>query len=115
VRLTIVQLSTFVADWRRLKLDDEDLRALEGLLLENPEGGAVMSGTGGLRKLRFAPPSRHTGKSGAMRVGYVYFPTAEAAYLVVIFAKNERANVLPAERQTIRSLLERLRKSLSGK
>ena len=108
MKLTIVQLSTFDADWRRLKLSDDDLRALEGLLLENPEAGPVMSGTGGLRKTRFAPPSRRTGKSGAMRVGYAYFPRNEAVYLVVIFAKNERQNLSPAERNQIKSLLRRI-------
>lgn len=113
MRLTIVQLSTFAADWRRLKLNDDDLRALEGLLLEGPAAGQVMSGTGGLRKMRFAPPSRHTGKSGAMRVGYAYFPTKEAIYLVVIFAKSDRQNLLPAERNQIKALLRRLDDALN--
>jgi hypothetical protein len=66
-----LQSATFVAEWRAARLDDDDLRALEALLLENPERGPVMSGTGGLRKLRYAPPSWHIGKSGATRVGYL--------------------------------------------
>jgi hypothetical protein len=111
VRLTIIQLATFVADWERSKYTDDDLRALEGLLLEDPERGAVMSGTGGLRKLRFAPPSRHTGKRGATRVGYVYFPMAESAVLVIIFSKSEKQNLTPAERRDIKQLLERVRKA----
>jgi hypothetical protein len=112
VRLTIIQLATFVADWERSKYTDDDLRALEGLLLEDPERGAVISGTGGLRKFRFAPPSRHTGKRGATRVGYAYFPTAESAVLVVIFSKNEKENLTPAERRDIKQLLERVRKAV---
>ena len=34
-------------------LDDEGYRGLQCVLLENPELGAVMSGTGGFRKLRW--------------------------------------------------------------
>jgi hypothetical protein len=48
--------------------------------------GDVMAGTGGVRKVRFAPPSRHTGKSGASST-----PTSAAAvYLLTIFGKNEQ-------------------------
>jgi hypothetical protein len=112
VRLTIIQLSTFVADWERLKYTDDDLRALEGLLLEDPERGAVMSGTGGLRKLRFAAPSRHTGKRGATRVGYAHFPAGDSAVLVVIFSKSEKSNLTPVERDEIKQLLERVRRAI---
>lgn len=68
--LTFVQLSAFADDWRRNRLSDGDLRELESVLLARPEAGSVMGGTGGLRKLRFAPPSRHAGKRGAFRVIY---------------------------------------------
>jgi hypothetical protein len=68
--ITFIQLSGFVSEWKRFRLDGEDLRDLERSLLARPDAGAVMAGTGGLRKVRFAPPSRHSGKSGAYRVGY---------------------------------------------
>jgi len=70
----INQLPTFVAKWRGLGLTDDDLRFLEAALMANPDAGPVMRGTGGLRKMRFAPPSWHTGKSGAVRVCYAHFP-----------------------------------------
>lgn len=65
---SFLQTSPFVADAERLGLDDEDMQALERLLIERPDRGAVVAGTGGVRKVRFAPPSWHTGKSGAARV-----------------------------------------------
>ena len=114
MRLTIIQLPMFVADWERLKYTDDDLRALEGLLLEDPERGVVVRGTGGLRKLRFAAPSRHAGKRGATRVGYVYIPTADSAVLVVIFSKNERANLTAGERSEIKQLIERVRRAIQS-
>jgi DNA-binding transcriptional regulator YiaG len=70
MRLTLIELSPFVAKWSKMRLNDEDLRALESLLIANPEAGAVIPGTGGLRKLRFAPSTWHTGKcSNACRIG----------------------------------------------
>ena len=97
MRLTFIQLSPFVSRWRQYRLTDEDLQALEAVLAADPSAGDVMAGTGGLRKIRFAPPSRHVGKSGAMRVCYAYFPTAEAVYLFTLYAKGNKANLTQAE------------------
>lgn len=109
VDLAFVQLSEFVASWKRHKLSDEDLQALEAELLADPEAGAVMVGTGGLRKMRFAPPSRHGGKRGGFRVGYAYFVVASTIYLFVVFPKGERANLTAAEKAAVRKALTLLR------
>jgi hypothetical protein len=106
VRFVVVQLPAFVADWRRLGLTDEDLQALEATLMERPGAGDVMRGTGGLRKVRFAPPTWATGKSGAARVCYAHFPQYRRIYLVTVFKKNEKANLSRIESNVIRSLLK---------
>ena len=106
MRFVFVQLPAFVADWRRLRLTDEDLQALEAALMERPDGGDVMRGTGGLRKVRFAPPTWATGKSGATRVCYAHFPQYRRIYLVTVFGKNEKANLSRAEGNVIKSLLK---------
>lgn len=102
VRFTFIQPASFVADWRRLRLTDDDLRALENGIMLRPDAGAVMRGTGGLRKMRFAPPSSHTGKSGGMRVCYVVFLDLAKVFLLAIFPKNEKANLDADERQHFR-------------
>ena len=48
-------------------------------MLEDPKVGAVMRGTGGVRKMRFA--FKHRGKSGSVRVIYVDFEVYEKIYL----------------------------------
>jgi hypothetical protein len=110
VRLTFVQLSTFTTKWSKLKLNDEDLRALEGMLISDPEAGDVIPATGGLRKLRFAPPSWHMGKRGATRVIYAFISSGDAAYLFTRYGKNERSDISPAEKKVFRQVLDRLRK-----
>jgi hypothetical protein len=106
MRFTFVQLSRFAARWAQLRLTDEDLQALEQMLMRNPGAGAVVAGTGGLRKVRFAPPSRHVGKRGAFRVGYAYFRSADAVYLLAIYPKNEQANLTASEKAEARMLIE---------
>ena len=113
MRLTFIQLPTFVSDWRRLKLNDDDLRALETLLLDDPSHGPVMSGTGGLRKLRFAPPSWRKGKSGATRVGYAYLFEYETVLLIVMYSKDEKGNLSPSERLQVKALLERIKRAIA--
>ena len=103
MRLTFIQFSPFVADWRRLRLSDEDLRALETQIMDRPDAGVVLAGTGGLRKIRFAPPSWNRGKSGATRVCYVYLSAVAHCYLLTIFGKNEKPNLSAADKAAIRA------------
>lgn len=109
MQLTFIQTAAFASRWRQFRLTDEDLQALEQQLMGRPEAGDVMQGAGGLRKARFAPPSLHAGKSGAFRVGYVYFRVAEAIVLLVIFPKSEKANLTPAERARLKKVIDSLR------
>ena len=109
MKFTFIQPASFVTEWHRLGLSDGDLRALENAIMDQPDVGKVMAGTGGLRKMRFAPPSRHVGKSGAMRVGYLCLAEFDRIYLLVIFPKNERQNLSPAERQYFRKWIDYVR------
>lgn len=111
MRLTLIQLSTFTAKWSKLGLTDDDLRALEGLLIAEPESGRVIPGTGGLRKLRFAPPSWHTGKRGASRVIYCFITSGDVVYLFTLYGKNEASDLSAEEKNVFKRVLDRLRKS----
>ena len=104
--LTFIQFPGFAREWKRFRLCDEDLQALEAVLLDNPEAGAVMAGTGGVRKVRFSPPSRRSGKSGAYRVGYAYIRVADMVVFVTIFAKSDKGNLTAAEQATIKKAVE---------
>jgi len=111
--LTFLQIEAFVAKWKRLKLTDEDLQALEEQISQNPDAGDVMTGAGGLRKIRFAPPSWHTGKRGASRVCYVHVVRAEAVGLVAIFTKSEKGNLTAAEKAHAAKVVKAVRESLT--
>lgn len=95
----------FEAGWTRAGLNDSDLVKLEALLVDNPLSGTVVSGTGGLRKLRFARPG--IGKSGGIRVGYAWFPGFGVFLLGVVYAKNAKSEMTPAERAAVKKLLDR--------
>lgn len=48
-----VELPGFRSDWKELGMTDSDLKRLQHELLMNPEVGAIMQETGGVRKMRF--------------------------------------------------------------
>lgn len=42
-------------------LDDDEYAELQGQLIERPEAGVIVPGTGGVRKLRWAAPAARSG------------------------------------------------------
>ena len=107
---TFIELPIFRSRWNDLGLNDTDLRRLQIELLADPKVGAVMQGTGGVRKMRFA--FEHQGKSGGVRVIYVDFEIYEKIYLLTAYTKNENENLTKEERNEIRKLITVLEKQL---
>jgi hypothetical protein len=106
-----VELDEFRDDWRRLGLDVErDLWALQVLIMSDPDGPPVIRGTGGLRKIRFAPERWNVGKSGAVRVCYVYFPEHWTVLLVMAYGKNEKDDLSRDEKEGIRTYIDQVRR-----
>ena len=85
---TFIILPEFDKNWKSMGLSDEDLRRLENLILQDPEAGALMQGTGGLRTLRFD------------------FVLRETVFLITAYPKNEKENLSKAERNNIRKVIE---------
>ena len=56
-------------------MDDDLYRQLQNFLIEQPDAGDLIEGTGGLRKVRWKLPG--TGKRGGVRVIY-FWRVAEA-------------------------------------
>lgn len=111
--LTFLYSPGFVREWDRHRLPDSDLQVLEQTIGKAPASAPVMRGTGGLRKIRLAPPSMHRGKSGAMRVGYAYFAEKHAIIVVAMFSKNETANFAASDQAEIAKWLKRVERAFT--
>ncbi|MDC7220345.1 MAG: type II toxin-antitoxin system RelE/ParE family toxin [Spirochaetales bacterium] len=70
----------------------------------------MIQGTGGLRKLRWALPGK--GKSGSVRTLYVDFAYFEQIYMIACFKKNDKANLSDAEKNQIKSVIEKIKTNL---
>lgn len=105
-----VELPSFRSEWKAMGLTDEDLRRLQEEILANPKIGAVMQGTGGVRKMRFAFERR--GKSGSIRVIYIDFEIHEKIFLLTAYPKSEKDNLSKAERNELHQLVDVLEEQL---
>lgn len=91
--LRFVQIDPFPAQWKRLGLDDDDLKALEIGIMAAPSGYPAIKGGNGLRKLRFATPKSGKGKSGSYRIFYVYFAEYGTVILWAVLGKSDQADL----------------------
>jgi hypothetical protein len=111
--LHFIELRPFSRNWKRLELDDElDLLALQLAIMAEPKRPAVIEGTYGLRKMRFAPEDWGQGKSGAVRVLYVYFEEFHVALLCVVYPKNERDDISAATKKAVNKAIRAIEKEL---
>ena len=102
-----IEVPLFTRRWEEIGLTVEELRALQILLLKDPESGPVIEGTGGIRKVRF--PFSNRGKSGSVRVCYTDFAVYEVIYLITAFTKNEQDNLTDEEKKVLKKLVKTLK------
>ncbi|MEX2488727.1 MAG: type II toxin-antitoxin system RelE/ParE family toxin [Pseudomonadales bacterium] len=76
---------------------------IAGILAGNPESGSLMQGTGGCRKLRYAGV-QGKGKSGGSRIIHLYVTSDQEVHLLDIYGKNEKSNMIKAERNELAKL-----------
>lgn len=100
----------FDRQWQQMSLNDEKLRQLQDILLQNPKAGLVVKNTGGLRKIRI--PSVGKGKRGGGRVAYVDFTAQATIYFITAYSKNEKDNLSKKERNDIAMLIARLEQGI---
>lgn len=101
-----IELPKFAKAWKKLGLNEDDRQALYIMIMMGPEKPPIIPGSGGLRKIRFAPRRWNTGKSGAARVCYAFFMDHSIVLLVRIYDKHEKDDLSKREINDIRELLE---------
>ena len=103
-----IYTAPFRRSWKAMGLDDDDCKALEKILLANPQLGDVIEGTGGARKMRIQLEGR--GKSGGGRVIYVDVYEKEKLHLLLAYPKSVQDDLTPEQTRQIRMLIEAIKK-----
>jgi mRNA-degrading endonuclease RelE of RelBE toxin-antitoxin system len=100
--MLFVETSVFSAlrdDW----LSDEEYRRLQSYLIEYPDAGDLIRGSGGIRKVRWAAKGK--GKSGGVRVIYYWAKAPSHVYLLTLYGKSEQADI---DRATLKRISDKL-------
>jgi mRNA-degrading endonuclease RelE of RelBE toxin-antitoxin system len=96
---TVIETPTFQKQAEKLWSENERVTFIDWIAA-NPEVGDVIPGADGARKVRWGRAG--AGKSGGVRV--IYFSQTEqgVVLLVMMYAKSDRANVLPGDIEKVR-------------
>ena len=99
----VIETPFFSKLWPRYWYEEER-GALAAFLAQNPEAGAVIPGTGGLRKVRWSRAG--SGKSSGVRVIYFTRNAAGEIVLLTMYAKSERENLSAKQLMEIKNACE---------
>lgn len=105
MRAVFVELPPFERH-RADYLDDEGFRDLQTALMNNPEAGDVIEGTGGLRKLRHGDRRRGKGKRGGLRVIYYWWDGGGRFWLFTLYDKDEMDDLSADERKALKRMVK---------
>ena len=84
---------------------EEKAREIENEILNNPESGDIISGTGGVRKFRLADESRGKGRRGGIRVFFLDLPHVEKTHLLYLLQKGDASDITADEKRALRELV----------
>jgi len=103
--ITIAETPPYTRKAEKL-LSSSERRDLISYLARNPKSGALIEGTGGVRKLRWSRSA--SGKRGGVRIIYYYHSELMPLYLLTLFAKNEKENISKQEKNILTLLVKEL-------
>jgi len=88
--LTFIETSVFTKRVKEL-MSDDNYRCLQAALINDPEFGDLIKGSGGLRKVRWG--NEQKGKSGGVRVIYYLKLSDGKIFMLYVYAKNEQEDL----------------------
>ncbi len=104
--MEIISTSTFLKGVSKLKVSEDELRALETEIIVNPQAGDVIKGLKGIRKIRFAYGGK--GKRGGGRCIYLVLTSADQIYLLLAYGKSQQTELSAKQRKDLLAFIEEL-------
>jgi mRNA-degrading endonuclease RelE of RelBE toxin-antitoxin system len=101
--MVIIETPIFTRRMQTILADDE-YRLLQSQLIQRPDAGKIIPGSGGLRKLRWSASGR--GKRGGVRVIYYWFVSSEIILMLFAYPKNERDDLTPDQMKQLKKIVE---------
>ena len=100
--MLFIETSVFTKEIQSL-LPDDEYRKLQQDLMLRPSAGALIKGSGGLRKIRWN--IRGEGKRGGLRIIY-YWDPPETIFLLFPYKKSEQEDLTPAQLKALKGVVK---------
>ncbi len=100
--MKFIETQIFTKQVQKL-LTDDSYRMLQSALMFKPDAAPIISGSGGLRKMRWNLPG--SGKRGSLRLIY-YWDPPEGIYMILIYQKTKQESITPAQLKTLKKLVK---------
>ena len=84
-------------------LSEEEYRLLQIKLIEDPEAGKIIQGSGGIRKIRWSGSGR--GKRGGSRILFYWYNKHGLLLMLFIFKKNEKDDLTKDQIKLLKSIV----------
>lgn len=101
--MVIIETPIFTKRIQELISDDE-YRHLQTHLINRPDVGKVIPGSGGLRKLRWSAGGH--GKRGGIRAIYYWFVSNEIILMLYAYAKNDQDDLTRDQLKQLKKVIE---------
>lgn len=101
--MVIIETTLFTKQVQKL-FSAEEYRQFQIDLATRPDLGALIPGSGGLRKVRWG--YRGKGKRGGVRVIYYWAVRQERLLLLLVYPKNVQANLSPAQLKSLKQIVK---------
>ena len=100
--MVIIETSIFTKKITSL-LNDDEYRTLQNLLVETPNLGDIIQGSGGIRKIRWGFSGR--GKRGGVRIIYYWATNHNQIFMLYAYAKNEQDDLTKEQLSVLREVV----------
>ncbi|MCH8837632.1 MAG: type II toxin-antitoxin system RelE/ParE family toxin [Candidatus Marinimicrobia bacterium] len=98
--------TSFFEKIREDYLNDDQYSLLQATLLIAPDAGAIIKGSGGIRKIRWSVDG--TGKRGGMRVIYYWRNAKDEIHLLTVYRKSEVKDLTQKEIKAFRAIVKQI-------
>lgn len=110
--ITIVELPPFLSQIGKA-IQENERDDLVDFLAKNPESGEEITGTGGVRKLRWAGKGK--GKRGGLRVIYYFYNETAPIFLLTVYGKGVQEDLTSDQKKKMTEITKILKADCKSK
>ncbi len=100
--MRIIETSIFTKRVQEI-LSEEEYRLFQIKLVDDPEAGKIIIGSGGIRKIRWSGSGR--GKRGGSRILYYWHNKQGLLLMLFIFKKSEKDDLTKSQLKTLKTIV----------